>query len=309
MEIGGYLEYEKYYGQEYHTGCLKLNTARNALKYLIEARKIKKLWISKWNCSAILDTCRNSEINIGFFDLDVEFKPILPNDYKQDDYVYVVNYYGQLPNMNINHLIVDNVQAFYQRPQIGIDTIYTCRKYFGVTDGAYLYTTARLDRELKQDSSYARISYLAGRFEHTGSDFYEQYQHNERLLNDLPLMKMSSFTENILSSIDYEFIKKRREENFQYLHKTLGQYNLLNIRIPSGPFAYPLMIKDGCKIRRRLQLDKIYIAKLWPNVSQGQEGILADNILPLPCDQRYTVSDMKYLADIVIAYISEGDQL
>jgi hypothetical protein len=44
----------------------------------------------------------------------------------------------------------------------------------------------------------------------------------------------------------------------------IGHYNLLNIKIPGGPFADPLMLKDGCKIRKRLrlQLDRIYIAIL-----------------------------------------------
>lgn len=303
MEIGGYLELERYHGEEYHKDCLKINTARNCLKYLIEARQIKKLWISRWNCSAVLDTCRYSGIELGFFDLDDELKPILPSEYKPEDYVYVVNYYGQLPEVHYEHMILDNVQAFFQKPEAGVDTIYTCRKYFGVTDGAYLYTDARLDRDLEQDVSYHRIEYLAGRFERSATEFYSAYQDNEERLDNLPLMRMSALTENILRSIDYKYVKKRREENFKYLNERLNEYNLLNISCPVGPFAYPLLVKEGQKLRKNLQFEQLYIAKLWPNVAEGREGELADNILPIPCDQRYGKEDMDYIVRMILQYI------
>lgn len=303
MEIGGYLEFERYHGEEYHKGCLKLNTARNCLRYLIEARGVKKLWLSRWNCSAVLDTCKDSRIEIGFFDLDAELKPVIPLDYKSSDYVYVVNYYGQVSDVHFEHMILDNVQAFFQMPMNGVDTIYTCRKYFGVTDGAYLYTDSRIRKELEFDYSWKRIEYLAGRLEKTGSEFYSYYQTNEELLDSLPLQHMSVFTENILKGIDYESVKKKREDNFEFLHEKLGSFNQLKISLPIGPFAYPFMVADGRELRRYLQDKKIYVAKLWPNVQQGREGKLAENILPIPCDQRYSTLEMKIIVEAISTFL------
>ena len=40
-EFGGYIEIEHYKGNEYHTGCLALNSGRNCLRYLIRARQIR----------------------------------------------------------------------------------------------------------------------------------------------------------------------------------------------------------------------------------------------------------------------------
>ena len=301
MEIGGYLEFEKYNGKEYHDGCLKLNTARNCLKYLIEARGIKRLWLSRLNCSGVLEACFKSGIDVEFFDLDSSLRPILPEEYRTEDYVYVVNYYGQLSDIKYEHLIWDNVQAFFEKPIDGVDTIYTCRKYFGVTDGAYLYSDATLNRKLERDESFSRITYLAGRFEKSGAEFYSAYQENENRLDSLPLMKMSDFTENILKSIDYESIRKKREENFSFLHEHLGKYNKLKIRMPDGPFAYPFMIDDGGLIRKELQQKKTYIAKLWPNVVSGIEGEIAEKILPLPCDQRYTQKEMGKIVNFILS--------
>ena len=41
-EIGGYLEFERNQGEEFHKNCLALNTGRNCLRYLIRVRKIRK---------------------------------------------------------------------------------------------------------------------------------------------------------------------------------------------------------------------------------------------------------------------------
>ena len=43
---------------------------------------------------------------------------------------------------------------------------------------------------------------------------------------------------------------------------------------------------------------------LWPNVKEDlcatdTEYQLSDNILPIPCDQRYTVDDMNYIIKII----------
>ena len=98
----------------------------------------------------------------------------------KDAYVYVVNYYGILKDEVLVQLskkyriIIDNAQAFFRKPILGIDTIYTCRKFFGVSDGAYLSTDTYMDKELSTDQSYDRMEYLFGRIDTCASDFYKK---------------------------------------------------------------------------------------------------------------------------------------
>lgn len=71
---------------------------------------------------------------------------------------------------------------------------------------------------------------------------------------------------------------------------------------------YPLYIEGGAQIRRELQKDGIYVPMLWPDVlavcEKGElEHDMADNILPLPVDQRYCIEDMEYLAQEVLRCI------
>ena len=52
-EIGGFLEWETYSGAEYHQEALALNSARNALRFLLRARKIRSIWLPRLLCEVI----------------------------------------------------------------------------------------------------------------------------------------------------------------------------------------------------------------------------------------------------------------
>ena len=303
------------HGSEFHEQGIALNSGRNALRYLIRGRKIKRIWLPKLLCSAISDTCKEENVEILYYLIDKQLRPVLPQGL-EGDWLYLINYYGQYSVEEIRHLgqiykniIVDNVQAFYTKPIDGLDTIYTCRKFFGVPDGGYLYTDCTLSEILQKDESYDRLTFLAGRLERSANDFYSAYRENEQRLDELPLRRMSMVTQNLLRGIDYEKIKKDRERNFSYLHEYLKSINQLELCLPDGPYMYPLLVKDGAEIRKRLQEKKIYVPTMWPNVLESlaheeTEYALAKNILPLPCDQRYDLNDMQYLVKEVYKCLS-----
>lgn len=314
-ELGGYLELDNNAGKMLHQEALALNLARNCLAYLIRCKKIKTLYIPFFLCSSAEQACKKEGAEIKYYSIGSDFLP-LDFNITENEWVYIVNYFGQISNDIIlelkhkyNNIIVDNVQAYYQMPIDGIDTIYTCRKFFGVPDGAFLYTDETDAIELETDVSYSRMEYLLGRYEKTGSEFYSLYAQNEESYNELSVKRMSKLTANLLRGIDYEFVKQRREENFTYLHNRFKKINKLNLIVPDGAFMYPLYIENGAEIRKRLQTQKIYIPTLWPDVfdicsTEQLEYNMAMNILPLPVDQRYSLVDMKYMVNEVVKCIS-----
>ena len=233
--------------------------------------------------------------------------PIIPSGDFSKDWLYVVNYYGQLSNETIlkikskvQNLIIDNVQAFFQPPVSNVHTIYTCRKFFGVSDGAYLYTDSKLDEVLERDISYKRMNFLFGRFEKSAYEFYQEYVANNDLFENEPIKQMSSLTENLMCSFDYSAVAQRRTENFNYLYESLNSMNKLNLKVPYGAFSYPLLIENGASMRKKLQQRNIYIPTLWSDVfklceSTSLEYQYAQNILPLPVDQRYGRVEIEYM--------------
>lgn len=303
-EIGGYIELDTYHLPMLHEGAIALNCGRNALAYVIKAREIKKIKIPYFLCDSVSNVCKRENVNVLYYHIGMDFRPV-DVCLDEDEWLYLVNYYGQLSKDDINvyadkyeRVIVDQAQSYFQLPIEGIDTIYTCRKWFGVADGAFLYTDTALSEELPTDESYERMGFLLGRYERTASEFYKEYSENNKFFANEPIKCMSKLTNNLLHGIDYTTVEKRRNENFLYLHNKLKNINQLAIRLTS--FMYPLMIEDGNRIRKALQQQKIYIPTLWPSVFEitDQEDIeyrMAENILPLPIDQRYNVDEMEYM--------------
>ena len=308
-EIGGYFQLEEYEGSEYHSEAIALDSGRSCLKYLIASKNISKIYLPFFLCDSIKNACREmvceyEEYSItDFWNLDFN-KKLNP-----DQYLYIVNYYGQLSIENILYLknthkniIVDNVHSFFSKPCPDVDTIYSCRKYFGVPDGAYLYTKFTTKENIELGKSAESMSHILGRYEISAKEFFEIYKEHEKGFENKPVKGMSKLTHNLLKPINYEKVKNTRTHNFESLHKSLQEINQLKLNIPSGAFAYPIMLNNAEIIKKKLIEKKIYIPTLWPEVI---ENIYAKNILPLPVDQRYNEEDMRYMAEIIIK-ISKG---
>ena len=315
-EYGGYLEFEHFSGDEYHKEAFRLNTARNALRFIIREKKIKKIYLPDYICPVIIDACQRENVEIFYYPIKMDFKPDDTN-VPPDEYFYFINYYGQFDNEEIKeihekhpHMIVDNVQAFFQRPIKTVDTIYTCRKFLGVSDGAYLYTDVAYQSydKLCQDSSLDRLEHLVGRLEYDASTFFVKSSEMEKTFDNLDGLKMSKFTQNILCGFDYRRICDIRTRNWQKLHEKLKGINLLNINVVEGGYMYPLMVKNASDIRKNLIKKSVYIPKLWPNEKLNQKRSpdaykLTNDVLPLPIDQRYSENDMSYISDLILSCI------
>lgn len=304
-EIGGFFQLDHLSNNPYYENLVELNTGRNALLYLAKAKEIRKIYLPYFLCSSISDMLSKHKINYEYYRISKEFFPIFNQVLKNAEYLYVVNYYGQITNGVISefndkykNIILDNTQSFFQKPIPGVDTIYSCRKYFGVPDGAYLSTDTILDKKLEEDQSVFRMKHILGRYEGQASDYYDEFKKNDELFKELPLRKISQLTKNILGAIDYKIVIESRNNNFEYLHCRLKHTNVLHVKAPYAPFAYPYYVENGIEIRKKLADKKIYVPTLWPNVlkenrEDSVEYDYAANILPIPCDQRYDIKDMK----------------
>ena len=309
MEIGGYFGLEQLISNEYYKDLIALNTARNALLYILKARKIKKLYLPYYLCDSVSEMCDREGYSYDYYRIGYDFLPQFEIPLKNDEYIYIVNYYGQISNEIVlqlkakyERIILDNVQAFFQRPVQGVDTIYSCRKFFGVPDGAYLSTNCILEEDLSEDVSSGRLKHILGRFEtDSASTFYQDFKENDESFNNLELRKMSKLTHNILGAINYDVVRKKREENYSYLRGLLKNDNKLKLNMPAGPYMYPYYSNNGMVIKKELATHKIYIPTLWSNAIDfgGVAKEYSENILPLPIDQRYGISEMERISEVI----------
>lgn len=227
----------------------------------------------------------------------------------------LVDYYGQLDLVDIeqarvfssSRLIVDETHGFFRKPWSAVDTIYSCRKWFGVADGAYLATGdgERILRHVPRDESYARYGFVLGRFERPAGDFFAESSANNAFFDREPVKLMSFLTDNLLRAIDYRTLRDRRDMNWDFLDEALKGMNSLVLRKPEGAFMYPFMIENAQELRKQLIAAGIFVPLLWPNVFEERKigsdaWKLSADILPLPLDQRYGEDEMEYIVETLV---------
>lgn len=319
--IGGFFELELNPGEEYHSEALALNLGRMAFRYILSAYDVKRLFIPRYICGTLINVLNKLDIEMIFYNIDENLEPVYDfAAWRDDDWLLYVNYFGlkdtficRLHNV-VKHLIIDNVQAFFSTPVADVPTFYSARKWFGVPDGAYLYTTLRRENPL---SEYVTPNYhfnhLIDRLVTDGGNplALTKYRIAECDLDAVgEPREMSRVTRRLLQNIDYERVILERRVNFACLHEHLFQYNRLSM--PYGythvPMVYPLWLQDAGGLRECLTKNKIFTARYWPDMPLGVvdpsnlERDLYNNLIPLPVDQRYTVEDMKRVLEIINAY-------
>jgi hypothetical protein len=298
---GGYFELELRKGLEYHKGLLKLNSGRNAFHYILRAKGYKKVYLPYYTCNAMLEPINRLKLDYEFYPIDERLDPLF--DFKRvgekETFVYT-NYFGLKGKTVIQlsgtcpNLIIDNSQAFFDKPVPGIDTFYSPRKFFGVPDGSYLFTDTFLTADLSRDYSAVRISHLIKRIDEGAEAGYPDFKANDASLVGQPIKVMSALTKALLCNIDYRRVIKIRKKNFSVLNEHLKESNRL--KVPEGedfvPMVYPYLTHKGENLKEHLIRKKFFIPTYWPNVfnwgdKNMLEYIFAKHIVPLPIDQRH----------------------
>ncbi len=301
--VGGYFELELPQGNSsFYPAALRFQSARASFYALLCAGRPRKIWMPHYICDSMLGPLKAAGVDVSFYSINEDFSvkdDVYP---RPDEWVLYVNYFGVcssrqldiLKMFNYEQVIFDHSQAFYAPPLDCLATIYSPRKFFGIPDGGLLITKLPIpEPEGTDDGSIQRSLHLLKRLAGTPESGYADYQAAERTLEDFHYKKMSALTERLLSSIDYEAARLKRNENFRFLHKELGRHNKLEFDVDAidGPLCYPFF-RSLPSLRETLIKERVFTPTYWAacrsRVEPGSlEWELVNNIFPIPCDQRY----------------------
>jgi hypothetical protein len=306
-----FLELELRKGKEYHKNAIGLNTGRNALEYILLANKYTKIFIPYFFCDVLLQPLQKLNLEYEFYTINESFEAIFDFQLlKENEAFLYINYFGlkddYIRNLTFQckNFIVDNTQAFFSRPIKNIDTFYSSRKFFGLPDGAYLYSNNLIDKKLSKDLSYKRCAHLLRRIDDSPENAYSLFKENENLLNNVPLLEMSELTRILLQGINYAKVRKIRRDNFLHLQKRLNKLNKIQakLNLKQVPLTYPFF-SDIINLKEKLIENRIFITTYWPNVlklaKNTAEYKFAAFIVHLPIDQRYNIKDMDIIINII----------
>jgi hypothetical protein len=314
--IGGYMGLELSRETKIYPSAVCFNSGKSSAKFILSYLDIGRVFIPKFTCTSLIESIEELGFKIELYDINesLEIKKITIHN--ERNVVLVNNYFGikgdyvkQLKARLTCKLIVDNAQAFYSVPPKGIPAFNSCRKFFGVPDGSYLFNTDVNIDDIPQGQSYDHFSHLVKRLDVSPEFGYEDYKRNEKSLGQRGIERMSIATQRLLASVDHERVKAIRRKNYLHLDAELGHLNELSFPLSSSdvPLAYPFYI-EGDGLRAHLISERIFVPTYWPGVEQRTdtgsiESNLTKYLISLPVDQRYGAEEMERIVDTVKSYI------
>lgn len=308
--IGGYFELELPNFQEFHIEAIALNSGRFCLEYILRCRKYSKVYVPYYTCDSAVEPIIKLGIPYDFYHIDHNYHIVDDIILFEGEALMYTNYWGlkgqycmELASKYGCQLILDYTQAFYARPIDGIDTFYSCRKFFGVPDGGYLYTIAQADFNIEQDESHSRVASLVKRIDLSPEQGYDDFRRCSEEFHHYSIRYMSKLTKRMMQGVNYHDVAQKRRTNYECLRQQLGGQALHDDEVP---MIFPYVTEEGQELRKHLIQHKIFVAKYWPNVDEwagtdSLESWMASNVLPLPIDQRYGVENMNRIIEIIKA--------
>lgn len=317
MEIGSFIELQFAKGHEYWTGdnVARLNSGRSAIWHAFKQTGCKKILLPVYQCHTVREFLESKGVEIEYYNIDFDFSPKL-DDVTDDCAVLIVNYFGIFSVSEMRrragkykNLIIDNCPAFYASPIDECINVYSARKFFGVPDGSYVIgKSISPDTDYESDYSSNTSLFMLKRIEYgCEGQVYKDREKNEERIDSSDAKKMSKLTHTILDSIDYEIVKAKRKENFEYARRLFDDINLLDVTRfyddTCVAMVYPLMVKDDT-LMKRLIAGKHFQGNWWryitglPYANQFEKE-LSQYMIPVTIDQRYGKRELDYIKSIV----------
>lgn len=313
------------------------DSGRSALRYLLSTIKKGKVLLPAYICKSVID-CFTDDFEIQYYELNEHLQVKLSDlAIKLDDTVvavYVMQYFGWLQTEQIMDymkarqqelhyiMIEDTTHCFLtQKDGIGDYQICSLRKWFPIPDGGVLYSGKHsiaedITAQQKRSGMITEAMVLKNLYIRNKVDcnrIYRQiFQNQEKDLDQQKdIYKISAMSLVLLECLDIERISDRRKENWNYLYsecKKLGIVPLYDgLADDFVPFSFPILVENRDDFRKYFIQNHIYCAVHWPMETDEQirmesNAKIADHILSLPIDQRYTTQELQYVIDVMKEY-------
>ncbi len=318
MEIGSFIDIQFPAGFEYRKekSTARLNSGRAAIYHAFRLSGCEAVWLPLYQCDTVRDFLQRKNVTVKYYGIDSTFTPtdLTPGE---NEAVLLVNYYGIMSSRRMSFLaskyknvIIDNSQAFFCEPLKNCYNVYSCRKFVGVPDGAYVVgeKADRFSDEYEQGFSSDTSLFLLQRVEFgCEGKTYKSRTVNEERIDKEDILKMSPLTRKILDGTDYDYIKSKRRENFKYASEIFGNINKINPEMyyddTCVPMIYPLVVEDDGLLTKLLE-NKHFQGHWWSYLldevpENSFEYYISRYVIPITIDQRYGKKELDFVRSIV----------
>lgn len=260
--------------------------------------------------------------------------------HKNPDIILVIDWFGMDKNQEVvslakkyseNLTVLADCTHSYFNYVMSFEAdfiVASLRKWFALPDGAIaINCKGNFKNRLEFIDNYffakrkkamlMKTEYLYNGEEKLKVQFRSLLSEAEDLLdNEDRLIGMSPFSISVINEMDFDLMKKKRRENFNMLHNFIkGNMNTYITPIVNKmatdsecPFSFPIITEGNRdKLQSWLSNNGIYCPVLWPlpedvYLNNKVSAYISDNMLSIPCDQRYSINDMKYIVKTIDAF-------
>lgn len=310
-----------------------------ALKNILKEKKIKKAFLPSYSCISMTQPFLDNDIEVEYYEVSIDssdgFEMFFDvNKLNENNIFLFMDYFGIqkksieldriLHSVKINGgvIIEDITHSIFSKHEINPNIDYqicSIRKWLAVASGGLLYSCkediifkpTRVPNEKinkKVDAMKNKKKYLSG-----------QTQDKENFLIgnaafDNALIRLNC--ENTLDDYSLKVLKQTSLKEFCYIRNRNASYLVQNIDTKSKvyfpfscisatdiPLFIPIIIdaKIRDNLRKKFIEEGIYLPVHWPE-KISEVNTINTIELSLVCDQRYNLSDMRRIVDIINNY-------
>lgn len=233
-----------------------------------------------------------------------------------------------------NIIIVEDVTHTLFSENVTLDSDYylaSIRKWLGVLSGGLLaspkHKFSNCNNEynafidLRKEGLLLKYQYISNQDAIDKKVFLNIFAEAENILDKKrDVSGIDGLSKNIILNEDYKKNKFKRQENYQFLLDGLENISDINIIFDNLTNECPLfcaIILKNERVRNSLKNElirhNIYCPIHWSrpkevaaNKEVGTNNIY-DKILSIPCDQRYSNSDMSYIVDNIHNFFNSNN--
>lgn len=194
------------------------------------------------------------------------------------------------------------------------------RKWLPIPDGGLLW--GKISKPLATDTTFStkrlkaqcmRHEFLSCGDETIKTEYRKIFSTISDLMDEDEPTAMSAYAHSLAKDTDWECVRKTRQRNAEaliFILSTSPYIKFIQDTPGLSDLYVPFTLSNRDDVQRRLSAEGIFNTIIWPLMDEQKEACKVakyteENMLAAPCDQRYTVEDMKTIGAEIVRVIAD----
>lgn len=235
--------------------------------------------------------------------------------------------FGTIHN-NGAKVVLDLTQCIFSEEDISFAdyVVGSYRKWFPIPDGGFLIKTEAAKNIIQPEQENVEfvereLAAMYLRSQYFGNGELRTKDISIRLSKAADFLAEKNIQPHRMSDVAYNLLQKEncknnilcRINNFSFLYNNIVENNKIRKvcqdihELTTAPLYFTIYVNDRQSLQRILAQNAIYAPVIWPVEDErvlinDEVKYIYNNILAIPCDQRYDYNDMQRVVDIINNY-------